>query len=330
MNLKKLKKAHHCKLRKCIEEGTSGGLPGMPVMGELTYKQLQRQLRRLPLPTAVLRDATRFVKKDFKYGAAKKFHAIFTEILVNEQYKDQIPKFLDLVYKYHKPKWLKRFMHAHYMSLKAHWPVVHLIDEVTKDPGLLATYHGRIEKPFSVLEHVKFDPAEEEHKERRTPLPLMKHYGDQKDEVGGMVKQVETLYSFLTRGSTLGLTKLPFEIIFAPSKLGLPMYPTGRDMELKRKVTHVKHTIEANLPMMKTGLDGLIKACESPINKNFYKHLRRTREDESVPHQVKKLIRKEEVVGDDYFRDILAMYLRQQYWHDKENSNYRMNLDSIK
>ena len=89
----------------------------------MSYKHIQRQFRRLPLPPPIVIDGSRVLKRDYKAGKSA------VADLFALPHSQSIPKLLDYIYKY-QPAWWNKFMKCSYYNLKDKWPIVHLIDEL--------------------------------------------------------------------------------------------------------------------------------------------------------------------------------------------------------
>ncbi|EDK45812.1 hypothetical protein LELG_03991 [Lodderomyces elongisporus NRRL YB-4239] len=332
---------------------------------QLSYKELQRLFKRLPLPRAVLKYSSRKLKKDFRAGnATHLYQTLLYEILHKEQYK-KLPHLLDTLYKWDRPDWCRQFARAHYMTLKPHWPTVHLIYELTKDADALKVYNDKLKKPFSLVEFVKEDVGNQnESISTNETLPLLKKFSDQRrNYVPGMLNEVENWYNFIQKQPTFDLAKRPFEMIYYPSKLGTPQDPVTIDGQFKKHVEYMKQLAKEHQPILKANLqllmaqargngrnnsnygdngvngvngvncstlmrsNGNSSSSDIFINPWFYKHLKRKRLDNTVSRLVKKNINKEHVVDDMYFREIIDRYISFQFYFDDIDQKYKMSKD---
>ncbi|KAI5956355.1 hypothetical protein KGF54_000830 [Candida jiufengensis] len=197
-----------------------------------SYKSLQRQLRRLPLPTNAIKDGSAVLKHRYKLGKTKIFETIFTQILQYEKYHKSIPLLLDAIYKDSKPKWYRDFINIPYMQVKKDWPTMHIIDELTKDTKTISMYHEKLQSPFRLVDHVKG-----KDKVKKNAFPIFTKYSDQTSSVPRLINDVEKAYKFLMNESIFNLTKHPFEVIHLPTKMGTPEHPVGLDTNLRDTVT---------------------------------------------------------------------------------------------
>lgn len=281
-----------------------------------SYKLLQRQLRRLPLPRGIILDGSKVLKQHYQLGKSKRFELLFHRILDQEQYK-KINEILDAIYKVEKPQWYRELINIPYMKVKGHWPTIHLIDVLTENAKTKDTYYDKLAKPFSVVQSLNL-----KSKNSQVPLPLMKKYSQQVNPVLNIIKEVQKAYTFIMSQRTFEITKHPFEVFYYPSKLGTPEHPVGIDSLLRKKVSHVKNILETFQPILKEELEKLMKS-RGKINPNFFRHLQRKRTEQTTSYQVKKLIIKEKVLSEEQLQDIIRKYLRQQYY--LENTNYKLN-----
>ncbi|KAG5420265.1 hypothetical protein I9W82_002145 [Candida metapsilosis] len=280
-----------------------------------SYKLLQRQLRRLPLPKGIIIDGSKVLKQSYQLGKSKRFESLFHQILEQENYK-MVHELLDAIYKVNKPQWYNEFINIPYMKVKGHWPTVHLIDTLTNNKNTLSTYYNKMAKPFSVTQSLNLS-NDSQHQ-----IPLLKNYSDQVNPVRNVVKEVQKAYSFTMSQRVFEITKHPFEVFYYPSKLGTPEHPVGIDSLLRKKVSHVKHILETFQPISKSQLEKLMRSRDK-INPCFFRHLQRKRSQKSTSYQVKKLIIKEKLLSEEQLQEILQSYLRQQYY--LENESYKIN-----
>ncbi|KAI5960036.1 hypothetical protein KGF57_001980 [Candida theae] len=281
------------------------------------YKSLQRQLRRLPLPRGIIAEGSQVLKQHYRLGKSKRFEIIFQQILEQEKYKS-IHEVLDAIYKVDKPHWYMEFSNIPYMRVKGHWPTAHLIDTLTEDVKTRDTYYNKLAKPFSVTEALKLKQSSKSV----LRLPLIRQYSGQVNSVVNMVKEVRKAYFFIMSQRVFEITKHPFEVIYHPSKLGVPEHPVGIDSLLRKKVSQVKHVLEMYQPILIRQLTKLMNA-RGEINPNFFRHLQRKRADDTTSYQVRKMIIKEKILSEESLQGILESYLRQQYY--LENGEYKLN-----
>lgn len=281
-----------------------------------SYKLLQRQLRRLPLPRGMILDGSRVLKQQYLLGKAKRFEHLLHQILDQEQYK-KISEVLDAIYKVDKPQWYKEFENIPYMKVKGHWPTVHLIDSLTDNEDPKKTYYNKLPQPFSVTQALNINTES-----LREPLPLIKRYAEQINPVVDIIKEVRKVYAFIMSQRIFDVTKHPFEVFYYPSKLGIPEHPVGLDSLLRKKVSQVKRVLETFQPIQKSQLEKLMNARGS-INSRFFLHFQRKRSKQTTSFQVKKLIIKEKILSEEQLQDIIQKYLRQQYY--LENASYKLN-----
>ncbi|KAI5969752.1 hypothetical protein CANMA_001214 [Candida margitis] len=285
-------------------------------MSSQSYKLLQRQLRRLPLPQGVICDGSKVLKQQYLQGKSKRFELLFHQILDQEQYK-KLTEVLDAIYKVDKPAWYREFINIPYMKVKRHWPTIHLIDTLTDNSSAKKTYYCKLAKPFSVTQSLNLKPDEAQYH-----LPLLKKFGDQVNPVVNLIKEVHKTYQFVVSQKVFEVTKHPFEVFYYPSKLGIPEHPVGIDCLLRKKVSSVKHVLETFQPISKEQLTKLMNA-NGVVNPRFYHHLQRKRSKVDTSFQVKKLIIKEKILGEEQLQDVIRKYLQQQYY--LENANYKLN-----
>ncbi|KGQ91884.1 hypothetical protein MG5_03968 [Candida albicans P57072] len=208
----------------------------------MSYKHIQRQFRRLPLPPPIVIDGSRVLKRDYKAGKSA------VADLLALPHSQSIPKLLDYIYKY-QPAWWNKFMKCSYYNLKDKWPIVHLIDELKVDTK---DYHNH--QQFSLVEGTPTRPT----------LPLIKSYANQKDTTTAMIKEVEKLYKFiLSKRGLFNVTNHPMEVIYTPSKLGKMHHQVVLDKELRDKVKLIKRVFREVQPIDKKTLDKL-RAIDSP------------------------------------------------------------------
>ncbi|KAI5964226.1 uncharacterized protein KGF55_002168 [Candida pseudojiufengensis] len=199
-------------------------------MSQQQYKQLQRQLRRLPLPQKIIKHGSTVLKHRFKLGKTKNFETIFTQLLDHEQYHKYIPNLLDAIYKDSKPKWYRDFNNIPYIRVKEHWPTVHIMDEIANSKTK-KIYHEKLSSDFKVSDYVKGNDKS------RNAFPLIRKYGEQVKSIPKLIEEVEKAYTFIVHSPRIGLTKHPFDVRHLPSKLGIPQHPVGLDMKLKETVS---------------------------------------------------------------------------------------------
>ncbi|KAI3404122.1 hypothetical protein KGF56_003022 [Candida oxycetoniae] len=293
----------------------------------MRYKQLHRQLRRLPLPRGIISDGAKALKRDFVKERVDKYERLFKVILEDEKYH-QIPMLLNAIYQRDTPCWYLQFQKMPYIRLKKQWPTLHLIDEITNDKRPLETYHRQLQKqtPFLVSEHIDT----KEGCKSWPVLPLMRKYSGQQQEEGGdnigeMINQVHRRYKFILLQNVFGITKHTFEMVYTPTKMGLPVNQPTIDGQLRRKISTVKRALMEVQPILANELEKLTFASKTKFNQNFYRWLKHKRRDQTVPQEIKKNIIKERIVSDAQFNEIVQEYIRNQYYYDKDTQQYKMN-----
>ena len=194
----------------------------------MSYKHIQRQFRRLPLPPPIVIDGSRVLKRDYKAGKSA------VADLLALPHSQSIPKLLDYIYKY-QPAWWNKFMKCSYYNLKDKWPIVHLIDE------LKWTQRTTTTTSFRWL------------KARPHDLPSPNQILCQpKDTTTAMIKEVEKLYKFiLSKRGLFNVTNHPMEVIYTPSKLGKMHHQVVLDKELRDKVKLIKRVFREVQPIDK-------------------------------------------------------------------------------
>lgn len=284
----------------------------------MSYKQLHRQLRRLPLPQPIITDGGAVLKRRYVQGNINEITHLLNIIVYDEQYK-QIPKILDFIYKDTKPEWWGKFMQTLYVQVKDKWPVIHLVDEINHH------HHHHHHKPmqtFSVAELIPGKPA--------PPLPLLTHYSSQHDELSQIIHSVNQLYNFIiSNRGVFGVSKHVMEVLYIPSALGTDQHPINRDKQLREKLSLVKKVINEFPPITKPSLDRLLHIHRQslPINKSFFKHIAKHRSiDSSRSATARALLRREFVPNTEEVHEIISDYLHKQYY--LQDNKYVLNLEN--
>ncbi|RCK65068.1 hypothetical protein Cantr_01002 [Candida viswanathii] len=281
----------------------------------MSYKHLQRQFRRLPLPQPIIIDGGPVLKRHYLASGARQFAQLLNAILVDEKYQ-QLPKVLDFIYKDDKPRWLKEFKQIPYKQLKGKWPVVHMIDKLNVDKSV---YNAYDRPPVVVADMIPGEPG--------TPLPLLRHYANQYNNVADIVKNVEQMYHFLlSNRGVFDVTRDPMEVVHFPSKFGTVHHPATLDRVLRNRITKMRHVFQEYQPIPKQALDKLVAIYResTPINKHFARYSARLRANEECKSaSVRNLLRKEFVPDDNDVHEMLQEYLRAQFF--RQDGKYILN-----
>ncbi|CAI5760103.1 unnamed protein product [Candida verbasci] len=287
----------------------------------MSYKLLQRQLRRLPIPRNIILDGSRTIKHLYLNEETKHLQSIFNEILNKEQYRDGIPKLLDLIY-INKPYWLIELDSLKYTKFKGYWPEVHLIEELTNNKYLLDRYYGNYQKSFSVVKFMGEKPNE--------TLPLITR-AEKDHHINEVVNNAKNAFKLIISNKTIfEVSKRPFEVLYFPSKLGKIEYQKGREIRFKNKIKYVKELLNKFPPMEKSQLIKLFQSINQPITPNFYKHLRRRRANyNKIDRDVLNLIMKVGPVSDQDFHEIFQTYSDRQYTYSEGNYIIYSNLKTV-
>lgn len=184
----------------------------------------------------------------------------------------------------------KSFININSLSLISLWPEKHLIDECgtpevirlyyknlageTFDTSFLTrsaseTISGMKFKRKDTTEKalLDFDDLPEELK--LTPIVMYSEINKTStDPIKSIITEVEKLYSFFVKNSiTITGKKLSkFEVIYPPSKLGLPLPPNERRKILNKHTSMIKNLINDYKPLTKQDLDYLHKFSINKIS----------------------------------------------------------------
>lgn len=311
------------------------------------YKELYKNINRLPLDQKSLELAKKKIKKTFRDGKQlpncpiddpKRWRKAIdiTSSLLQGDYKE-LPNVLDLIYKDSTPQgpWIHQFLETKYSAFKDVWPQVHLLHEFGKEKHI-NSYNQELSKQtvgeFSLMKemNLKLQPDE-------IPLqPLRK--AEAGSSLNDLISKMKAFHTFVSRHSDTLLSgrPKPFEIIYEPTRFGLPKSVAARERDIKFKVNYMKEILKQVQPIPKDLAQHLCKVATSTsseldivLNSNFFRYMSRThasRNDVS-PFERKYLRQKQLVPNERNIRFCIKDWAAKQVYEDE---NGTLKLNSIK
>lgn len=311
------------------------------------YKDFSRRIRRLPFERRTLDLLQAKTKNEFtnlndglfSYSSIdinkyNKYAKIFDKFLIDENY-DALHEILDLAYK-NDPPWVQQFQQINYLSFKNSWPQVHLVHEfgskqsINKYDEQLAYFQSK--KPqLDLFEYFNID-RKSLAKDRIRPLSRTTENESSMEE---LISKARKLFKFVEQNKHIlcHYVLRDFEVVYEPTKFGLPGNDIKRDKELKKTINYIKQFIQMYRPIDEGLLNHLIKTAASShdpnykINHIFFKYMARKHEQEKISTSplIRTYLRKKHLVpGEDSIKDILKDYARRQFYIDS-NNDYRMS-----
>lgn len=288
------------------------------------YRSLWRRIGRLPLDVRSLDRLKVSVRTQFRSktrGYSADYHSLSTtidSILVQHKYTN-LQLLLDLVYKasHVSDPWKLHFVNVRYNRWKPVWPLVHLIEEFASEKHLdkykLELSRQEPVQDFSFVQELGLDPP----KQTLTPL---KHRAPE-SELEPLMKEMKKFHEFLGKNaSALLQTKLrPFEVIYEPTRFGIPPSVAFREYLLRTKITYMKSLVSTYRPITKNDLDRLVLVATDnstdALNPVFFRYMRRTYRRLS-PLELKYLVLKQLVPNNRNIRFWYREYVMKQFYQE--------------
>lgn len=305
------------------------------------YKKIYRCINRLPIDLKSLK-----VAKDKVKNAFKTKHSSNSALADPKQYKDSIrlmtsllngdyksfPETLDLIYKKGEPfdDWARDFLHTKYSSFKSSWPQVHLLEEFGMKYHI-DHYNKELQelKPedmeFLLMKEMKLSLLLHEK-----PIQPLRHH-HHKSSVQSLVKEAEKFYKFILANSNALLNgrSKPFEVIYEPTRFGLPKSAAAREHDLRTKVTHVKNIIRQLRPLSREQLTHLAEVASGKIeeervriNPSFFRYASRQHNaiNDVSPFERIYLRQKQLVPNERNIRYFYRDYVTKQFYKDEDGT----------
>ncbi|KAG7664972.1 uncharacterized protein J8A68_001500 [[Candida] subhashii] len=310
------------------------------------YKSVVKQIRRLPLPSPIIQDTRKFVKKRYRKAlrsssSTANVHTLkilLDDILIEESYTIKIPELLDTIYKGRDNSWIYQFHKIPYIKFKPFWPQIEMINEIGKSGDADADvkqYNNQLKSyinaDFSVTEFLGYEGLDSKVK----PLELYKHYGIRENPVENIFKRVDQLYKFILNHKDRLEVKPPiFEILYPPTNYGLPIGSHFRDRLVKTRISQVRQILTSCKPMLKKDIIDIAQMVNNqiPINPNYYKYIHRKQLqdqinlDPIITQDLRKPILN--IDNDDNFYLILREWLTKQFYLNRKDNKYEFYIEN--
>lgn len=311
------------------------------------YKNLYKNINRLPLDVTTLELAKSKARNAFRYGRPASSYSVpdrkrydlvmktVKEILHSQDFK-YFPQLLDLIYKdpKHNPEWTCRFLDTRYSLLKNVWPQVHLLHEFGPSKSV-QVYDNELSKAapqtndFLLMQWMEIPDNVEVS---LTPLPRQ---ASNDNDLKQIVTKAEHFHKFLlANGPRVTGTKVkPFDVYYEPNRFGLPASVPKREHNFRTKITYMKHLVLTFRPLdhkvclhLKDVASGRNIRPETVLNPNFARFMSRQKRrsvQAPSPFEQKYLRQKLLIANDRNIRYLYKDYAFKQFYVD-EKGEYHM------
>lgn len=298
------------------------------------YRSLYRRLNRLPLDTeslALLKDTVRSTFLHSKPGYA---HSIphrrsydelidlSDRILVKRKYRD-LEHLLDLIHKqkWQDEKWKREFVHTKYSQWMPIWPQVHLLRKFASTKHT-ERYNKELERQSPSSEFSFMREMGLEVSENLSPLQPMRSKTNE-NNLTEILQSVTKFHKFLLQNATsvMEVKLKPLEVIYEPSRKGLPQSVASMEHTFKLKITYLKELCQTYRPLKSGSMDQLVAVATGrfSINPAFVRHMQRQSLKVS-PFERKFLLQKQLIPNDRNIRFLYREYVVRQF--TDENGTY--------
>lgn len=302
------------------------------------YKHIQRQIKRLPLPLRIVQDATKFIKHQFRTRPPslttipKSFQQLLDDILIEEAYRTQLPKLLDIIYKHKRNHWIDKLQCTSSMRLKQFWPQVDMVDEVVTNDKHKRDYLEQLESYTS--DHFLINEFLDNPRNNGSTIQMKRKYSEQENEAKALVTEVEKLYSFICNNKAkFGIKPPILDVLHIPTVYGLPVASYFRDKLINTKIKQVKRTLNDHRPINEQDIANVCQLIQqqTAINPNYYKYLHKKRKQEQttldsiIINDIRKAI--VDPIDEDFYL-ILREWASKQFCLGNDNK-YHLYVDNF-
>lgn len=298
------------------------------------YRSLYRRLGRLPLDTRSLGILKESVKLQFRTAKPIKTHSlvdrksydqlstIADDILLRKQYRE-LATLLDYIHKqkWQSERWKQDFVHTKYSQWIPIWPQVHLLREFGT-PKHIDAYDKELAsmdppQTFSVLKEL--DLSVSSHLKPLEPLHIEKGHSN----LQYLLENLTKFHIFLQKHTKalMDVKLMPIEVVYEPSRKGLPLSVAAREKIFRSKITYMKTLCQEFRPLRPGSMDHLVLVAtgssgDFPINPVFFRYMKRTSLLVS-PFERKYLVQKQLIPNDRNIRFQYRSYVVRQFSIDE-------------
>lgn len=273
------------------------------------YEELLQRVGKLPLD---VRSLERLQNKLAAQLAARRhiehFGKISTLVTDAEKGAKRFAELLDYIYKL-PAAWTRQFVATSHHQLKPHWDAVHLIHEFGTRESI-RKYNAELEKlefpEFSLLKELGLEldlpPIEPLSLDPSAPIPI-----------GDLVAQVKKHWHFLKDSGVCDTKVPPFEIIYEPSRFGLPQSEALREKRLRQHITFMKSLVNKYQPLSKEDMFFLMLVAreDAPLNPSYF-----SQERAELSPMEQKTRHKQLLLNERNIRMLYRFYVFKQFYTD--------------
>lgn len=298
------------------------------------YRSLYRRLNRLPLDTGSLELLKSLVRSRFQHSKLGHAHSIpdrrsydelidlSDSILLKRKYRD-LENLLDLIHKrkWQDEQWKRDFLQTKYSQWMPIWPQVHLLREFASTKHT-ERYNKELERQNPSLEFSFMKEMNLEVSEHLSPLQPLKSKTNESN-LTELFQSVTKFHTFLLQNasSVMEVKLKPLEVIFEPSRKGLPQSVASMENTFKLRITYLKELCQKYRPLKSGSMDHLVGvATGSPIiNPKFFRYMQNQSLKVS-PFERKFMLQKQLIPNDRNIRFLYRDYAVRQF--TVENGSY--------
>lgn len=254
-----------------------------------------------------------------------------TDLVQHNKYKE-FGKLLDIIYKAQDSQpWMADFRQTRYLRFRHNWPQVHLIREFGSTSDI-KRYEEQLKRStpledFSISRAlgVTCEPGFE-------PISISRGQPSQSGKIEELIAQARKFHGFLSKNASvlLDVKIAPLEVIYEPSKYGLPLSVADRERKLRVLINTMKRLIEKHQPVDSSHLNHLISVARgrevsslTQINPRFFAaKIKQKSNADVLPYARKFLQQKTLVPTDRNIRFLYREFVVRQFIVDK--NEYRL------